>query len=240
MFRCLALICALCLAFAMPGFADEAAAGDTYTLRALETSRVYVNGVLLGDDSVILAGIESEYTARLPEGAASQSERVYAFECEGAPDIRVIDSQGRDQALECSNGAYTALRNYDDKLFESETYIDALAAIEPCFKTLLEFVVEIRSFSHISRLTLKDSRAYDRLFEYSAWKNPSNEKGVSCRHENFKRSNFVMLAQDAFCVEVSEDFYCHYNILDTRDTCAYTMYFKAVNAKWLLYDFVIH
>lgn len=239
MFRCLAFVCALCLAFAAPGFADDSAALEAYTLRAPETSRVYVNGVLLGEESVISAGIESAHSARVPEGAASQSDCVYAFECAGAPEIRVIDAKGRPQEIEISGGAYSALRNYDDALFEDLPYQDAMAAIEPCFNTLLEFAVEIKSFSHISRLTVKDSRAYAVLLEYSAWKNPSNEKGVSCRHDNFACSNFIILAQDAFCCDVSEDFYCKYNFTDTRDTCVYTLYFMAVNGKWLLYDFVI-
>lgn len=205
----------------------------THTITAPSNSSVYVGGKLLDASHVIEEGIAIESADYLlNEDAKSPTMSVYQYEtCFGEPEIRVVDEQGRENALTVDeNGDAMAQINGDDAL-----KAEAEERVVEIVKAFARFTSEDLSQRDMLKLVRKGTKAYDKIKDFD---NDWFGKHSGTDFENMTTDNYMPFSADTFACDIHFDYIVHYsNADDVRYESGYRCYFVERDGKWYLYDF---
>lgn len=157
---------------------------------------------------------------------------VYQYEtCFGEPEIRVVDEQGRENALTVDeNGDAMAQINGDDAL-----KAEAEERVVEIVKAFARFTSEDLSQRDMLKLVRKGTKAYDKIKDFD---NDWFGKHSGTDFENMTTDNYMPFSADTFACDIHFDYIVHYsNADDVRYESGYRCYFVERDGKWYLYDF---
>lgn len=206
---------------------------SSYMITVPESSKVYADGQLLGDEAIIESGMEltSEY---LPEGIERTKWCTYSVErCFSVPAFSVEDSKGRVQAfMPNSEGRLTAQVNYDD----AEMREAVEARVIKTARAFSQFTSDDLSDSTMMRYIKEDSKAhkYIRGFD-GGWFMP--HRGFE--YENMRTENYVVCSEDMFYCDVYFDYIIKYKSTTEVYPTTYTFFFEKEGDEWMMFDFTI-
>ena len=202
-----------------------------YTVTAQESSCVYVNDILLGEEYITQSNIKSVYEGHLPIDAPSLNGCIYTFGCcFKQAEITVEDAFGNTQTLTNDGNDYNALINFEN---------DALSAyddqVQLILRLLAGYSVGLSSKEELNKRVVNNSDAADIIYEYGQWKSTAARRG---EFKNQACTDRLRIDENRFCARVTADYICTYQ---TADDCPYTldylMFFEVQNGYVKLYDF---
>lgn len=204
-----------------------------YRITVPETSVVYADGVLLGENDVVETGIALS-DGYCPENLEQAEWRTYSVErCFRIPDFDVTDAKGRSQIIVPNDdGQLVAKLNYDDAQMkgELEEYVVKVAQV------FARFTSDDASTSAIMKFIKNDTKAAKYISGFDGGWFLAHK---SVDFENMRTEKYISYNETTFSCNVYFDYIIRYKKTTEVYPTGYSFFFEKAGDYWLLFDFSI-